>query len=102
VTAARCPPLSGEPTAYTPERALRPSGYVYLEANEPATVCITDSGQRQVLATVTPAEGVTVTGTPPFTVQAADWSGLRVFFQGVRVPVEPQPPSNGALLLQAR
>jgi hypothetical protein len=73
---------------YASAQALRPSNYVYLEANQPVQVCVTDASQQVTSVQVQPGTGATVRGTPPFTVQSAGWGDLRVFFQGFRVPLE--------------
>ncbi len=93
-------PTGITPVAFTPERALKPSSYVYLEASEAVQVCAVDARQRRLGATVTPADGVTLSGTPPFTVHTTRWSSLRVYFQGVRVPLDDPGLQGGSLLLQ--
>lgn len=101
-TAPRCEALTGAPATFSPVRPLKPATYVYLEASQPVTVCVTDGQQRHYLAQVQPGDGVTVTGQAPFTLQAPKWVGVRVFFQGVRVPLEDPSLGASALLLQAR
>ena len=93
-------PAGTAAVAFTPERALKPSSYVYLEAIEAVAVCVVDARQRRNATTVTPGEGVTVSGTAPFTVHTPRWSALRVYFQGVRVPLDDPGLQGGSLLLQ--
>ncbi len=93
-------PASATTVAFTPERALKASSYVYLEANEAVSVCVVDARQRRMGATVTPAEGVTLSGAPPFTVHTPRWAALRVYFQGIRVPLDDPGLQGGSLVLQ--
>ena len=83
-----------------PARALKSSSYVYLEAAEAVPVCVIDARQRRTATAVTPAEGVTLSGTPPFTVHTTRWAALRVYFQGVRVPLDDPGLQGNGLLLQ--
>lgn len=101
-TDATCPPASGAPASFTPERALKPSSYVYFEAQQATLVCVTDAAQKKSVVQLKAGERVNVNGTPPFTVQAARWGDVRMFFQGVRVPLEEPGMSAGAVVLQAR
>ncbi len=87
-TEARCPEPGGVLVKYTPVQPFRPGNYVYLEASRPVQVCVTDARQQPIAVQVRPGTGETVPGTPPFIVQSAGWGDLRVFFQGVRVPLE--------------
>ncbi len=101
-TDATCPPASGAPASFTPERALKPSSYVYFEAQQATLICVTDAAQKKSVVQLKAGERVNVNGTPPFTVQAARWGDVRMFFQGVRVPLEEPGMSAGAVVLQAR
>ena len=85
---------------FTPPQASRPSNYVHMEAAREVTVCVTDAQKRQHLVAVRPgpAGGVTVSGEPPFTLQAKSWGEVRVFFQGVRVPVEAYASTQAVVL----
>lgn len=102
---AACPPAAsanGTPASFTPERALRPSSYVYFEAQQATLVCVTDATQKKSEVRLKAGERINVSGTPPFTVQAARWGDVRMFFQGVRVPLEDPGMSAGAVQLLAR
>lgn len=101
-TERRCElPPRDKVTEFTPPNALRSNNYVYLESAKDASVCVVDSQNRQTLSALKPGEGVSVYGTPPFTVQTRQWADLRMFFQGVRVPLDSQSPPV-ALLLNPR
>ncbi len=99
---AACPPANGTPASFTPDRALRPSSYVYFEAQQATLVCVTDATQKKSEVRLKAGERINVSGTPPFTVQAARWGDVRMFFQGVRVPLEDPGMSAGAVQLLAR
>lgn len=99
---AACPPAGGTPASFTPDRALKPASYVYFEAQQATVLCVTDANQRKSEVRLKAGERINVNGVAPFTVQAARWADVRVFFQGVRVPLEDPGMSAGALLLQAR
>lgn len=101
-TEAPCPPAGGAPASFTPDRALKPSSYVYLEAQQATVVCVTDANQKKSAVRLKAGERINVNGAPPFTVQAERWADVRVFFQGVRVPLEDPGVNAGGLLLQAR
>jgi hypothetical protein len=98
----KCPPAQGEPAVFTPDRALRDAGYIYIEALQATVVCVTDARQKRSELVLTAGERINSSGTPPFTLQAARWADIRVFFQGVRVPTEDPALSAGSLVLQAR
>ena len=85
---ARCPEASGALVKFTPLQPLKAGNYIYLEASRPVQVCVSDARQQVTTVQVKPVAGETVPGTPPFTVQSTGWADLRVFFQGVRVPLE--------------
>jgi hypothetical protein len=84
----RCETAPSQVAQYSPQRPSKAGNYVHLESGRDVTVCITDGQKRQVVAAVRPGDGVTVSGEPPFTLQTAALGEVRVFFQGVRVPVE--------------
>lgn len=101
-TERRCElPPRDKVTEFTPPSALRSNNYVYLESLKDTSVCVVDSQNRQTVSALKPGEGVSVYGTPPFTVQTRQWADLRMFFQGVRVTLDsPTPPV--AVLLNPR
>lgn len=100
-TDARCPALPREGvTQFTPAAALRPAGYVYIEAASEARVCVVDGRDRHTSAVIRPGAGVTVNGEAPFTLHTRQWGELRVFFQGARVNLAE--PSPQAVTLTAR
>lgn len=84
----RCPAASGPVVKFTPTQALKPSNYVYIESSRPVQVCVTDARQQTITVQLKPDIGESVPGTPPFIVQSTGWADLRIFFQGVRVPLE--------------
>ncbi len=99
--AQSCDPLTpGQVAQFTPSQASRPSNYVHVEAAREVTVCVTDSQKRQHRVAVRPGPsgGVTISGDPPFTLQAKSWGEVRVFFQGVRVPVEAYASTQAVVL----
>ena len=98
----KCPPAQGEPAVFTPDRALRDAGYIYIEAVHATVVCVTDALQKRSELILTEGERISSSGTPPFTLQAARWGDIRLFYQGVRVPLEDPALSAGTLVLQAR
>ena len=98
---SRSPAASGSPVKFVPGKALKPGNYVYIQASRPTLVCVTDASQQVSLVQVQPGEGETVNGTPPFTLQSSDWAPLKVFYQGVRVPLEEIGAGAGGLQLQS-
>jgi hypothetical protein len=40
-----------------------------------------------------------LSGTAPFTVRSAQWSDLKVFFQGLRVQLEPGAAADNVVIL---
>lgn len=98
-TERRCElPPRDKLTEYTPPNALRSNNYVYLESLKDTSVCVVDSQNRQTVSTLKPGEGVSVYGTPPFTVQTRQWADVRMFFQGVRVTLDSATPPVAVLL----
>jgi hypothetical protein len=82
--------------------ADKPATYVHVEAMQGARVCVLDS-QNQVRALVLKVgESVNVAGVPPFTIRSAQWNDLKVFFQGLRVQVEPGAASDNIVILPKR
>ena len=98
----KCPSAPGEPAVFIPDRALRDAGYIYIEALQATVVCVTDARQKRSELVLTAGQRINSSGTPPFTLQAARWADIRLFYQGVRVPIEDPALSAGALVLQAR
>ena len=95
-------PGAREATQYQSPVADRPATYVHVEAMQAARVCVLDS-QNQVRALVLKVgESVNVTGVPPFTLRSAQWSDLKVFFQGLRVQVEPGAASDNIVIVPKR
>jgi transcriptional regulator with XRE-family HTH domain len=91
-----------EATQYQSPVADKPATYVHVEAMQPARVCVLDS-QNQVRALVLKiGESVNVTGVPPFTIRSAQWSDLKVFFQGLRVQVDPGAASDNIVIVPKR
>ena len=91
-----------EATQYQSPVAEKPATYVYVEAMQSARACVLDS-QNQVRALVLKVgESVNVTGVPPFTIRSAQWNDLKVFFQGLRVQVEPGAASDNIVILPKR
>jgi len=91
-----------EATQYQSPVADKPATYVHVEAMQGARVCVLDS-QNQVRALVLKVgESVNVTGVPPFTIRSAQWNDLKVFFQGLRVQVEPGAASDNIVILPKR
>lgn len=84
----RCPAASGPVVKFAHAQALKPGNYVYFEASRPVSVCVKDARKQAITVQLKPDIGVSVPGTPPFTVQSTGWADLRMFFQGVRVPLE--------------
>ncbi|MFD0669342.1 hypothetical protein ACT80S_16605, partial [Ramlibacter sp. MAHUQ-53] len=90
---ARCGPVpQAGLTRFTPPGAIRPANYVHLEAAREVPVCVVDATGKPTAAVVQPGEGLSVYGEPPFVVQASQWNELRVFFQGMRVHLDPAAP----------
>ena len=98
----KCPTAQGEPAVFTPDRALRDAGYIYIEAVHATVVCVTDALQKRSELILNEGERISSNGAPPFTLQAARWTDIRLFYQGVRVPLEDPALSAGTLVLQAR
>lgn len=98
----KCPSAQGEPAVFTPDRALRDAGYIYIEALHATLVCVTDALQKRSELILNEGDRISSSGTPPFTLQAARWADIRLFYQGVRVPLEDPALSAGTLVLQAR
>ena len=95
-------PSPREATQYQSPVADKPATYVHVEAMQGARVCVLDS-QNQVRALVLKVgESVNVTGVPPFTIRSAQWNDLKVFFQGLRVQVEPGAASDNIVILPKR
>lgn len=91
-----------EATQYQSPVADKPATYVHVEAMQAARVCVLDS-QNQVRALVLKVgESVNVAGVPPFTIRSAQWNDLKVFFQGLRVQVEPGAASDNIVILPKR
>lgn len=91
-----------EATQYQSPVADKPATYVHVEAMQPARVCVLDS-QNQVRALVLKiGESVNVTGVPPFTIRSAQWSDLKVYFQGLRVQVDPGAASDNIVIVPKR
>ncbi len=91
-----------EATQYQSPVADKPATYVHVEAMQGARVCVLDS-QNQVRALVLKVgESVNVTGVPPFTIRSAQWNDIKVFFQGLRVQVEPGAASDNIVILPKR
>jgi transcriptional regulator with XRE-family HTH domain len=91
-----------EATQYQSPVADKPATYVHVEAMQGARVCVLDS-QNQVRALVLKVgESVNVAGVPPFTIRSAQWNDLKVFFQGLRVQVEPGAASDNIVILPKR
>ncbi len=91
-----------EATQYQSPVAAKPPTYVHVEAMQGARVCVLDS-QNQVRALVLKVgESVNVTGVPPFTIRSAQWNDLKVFFQGLRVQIEPGAASDNIVILPKR
>ena len=91
-----------EPTQYQSPVADKPATYVHVEAMQAARVCVLDS-QNQVRAlALKVGESVNVTGVPPFTIRSAQWNDLKVFFQGLRVQVEPGAASDNIVIVPKR
>ena len=110
VTGADKPPLPAgceapgprEATQYQSPVADKPATYVHVEAMQAARVCVLDS-QNQVRALVLKVgESVNVTGVAPFTIRSAQWNDLKVFFQGLRVQVEPGAASDNIVIVPKR
>jgi hypothetical protein len=75
---------------------------VHIEATQEARFCLIDSQKQARVATLKAGESVTVSGTPPFTVRSAQWSDLKVFFQGLRVQVDAGAATDNILILPRR
>jgi len=91
-----------EATQYQSPVADKPATYVHVEAMQAARVCVLDS-QNQVRALVLKVgESVNVTGVAPFTIRSAQWNDLKVFFQGLRVQVEPGAASDNIVIVPKR
>ena len=95
-------PGSREPTRYLSPVADRPATYLYVESIQPARVCVLDSQNQARLATLKAGESINVSGVPPFTVRSAQWGDLKVFFQGLRVQLEPGAPSDNVVIVPKR
>lgn len=92
-----------EPTQYTSPVADKPASYVYVESiRGDARVCVIDSLNQARLVTLKQGESVNVSGTPPFTIRSAQWNDLKVFFQGLRVQLEPGAVTDHVVILPRR
>lgn len=92
--APACGPVSREGAwQYQSPVAARPGNYVHVQAAREISFCVIDSQDRQTMTTLKPGESVTVSGAPPFVIATAtataQWNDLRVFFQGLRVNIDP-------------
>ncbi len=100
---AGCEPATPrEPTAYQSPVADKPATYVYVESIQEARVCVFDSRNQARVAVLKPGESINFSGVPPFTVRSAQWNDLKVFFQGLRVQLEPGTASGNVLILPRR
>jgi cytoskeleton protein RodZ len=96
-------PAGREPTQYTSPVADRPASYVYVESTRgDVRVCVIDSLNQARLVTLRTGESVNVSGTPPFTIRSAQWNDLKVFFQGLRVQLEPGTVTDHVVILPRR
>jgi hypothetical protein len=95
-------PAGRTPTSYQSPVADRPSTYVHLEATRDAQACVIDAQSQARVVTLKAGESTNVTGTPPFTVRSAQWNDLKVFFQGLRVQLEPGVATDPVLILPRR
>lgn len=95
-------PPGRTPTSYQSPVADKPATYVYVEAISDAQVCVFDAQSRARVLTLKAGESVNVTGTAPFTVRSAQWNDLKVFFQGLRVQLDPGAATDPVVILPRR
>lgn len=95
-------PAAREPTAYQSPVADKPATYIYVESTRDAKVCVIDSQNRVRMVTLQAGESVNVGGNPPFTIRSTQWNDLKVFFQGLRVQLEPGVPTDNIVILPRR
>lgn len=97
---AGCEPASTrEPTRYQSPVADKPATYVYVESTQEARVCVFDSQNQARVAVLKAGESFKLSGTAPFTVRSAQWADLKVFFQGLRVQLEPGAVTDNVVIL---
>ena len=97
---AGCEPASTrEPTRYQSPVADKPATYVYVESIQESRVCVFDSQNQARVAVLKAGESFKLSGTAPFTVRSAQWSDLKVFFQGLRVQLEPGAAADNVVIL---
>lgn len=97
---AGCEPASTrEPTRYQSPVADKPATYVYVESTQEARFCVFDSQNQARVAVLKAGEPFKLSGTAPFTVRSAQWADLKVFFQGLRVQLEPGAATDNVVIL---
>lgn len=96
---AGCEPASGrEPTQYASPVADKPATYVYVEAIQEARACVLDSRNQARMVVLKAGESINFAGVAPFTIRSAQWNDLKVFFQGLRVQLEPGAASDTVVI----
>jgi transcriptional regulator with XRE-family HTH domain len=91
-----------EATQYQSPVADRPATYVHVEAMQSVRVCVLDSQNQVRPLALKVGESVNVAGVPPFTIRSAQWNDLKVFFQGLRVQIEPGTASDNVVIMPKR
>ncbi len=96
---AGCEPASGrEATQYASPVADKPATYVYVEAIQEARACVLDSRNQARMVVLKAGESINFAGVAPFTIRSAQWNDLKVFFQGLRVQLEPGAASDTVVI----
>lgn len=85
--------------SHTPSNPLKPGNYIYIEARTDSQLCVLDSQNKLSTFTLKAGMNQKVHGAAPFLLNASNWQGLQVFFQGR--PVRVEQDGNPHLMLNS-